>query len=115
MIKVENVKLFQYGRIPNGYFIPEEVVKDALESFINMPVMIYNEDDFYNKDCYPIGIISKINNMSDNYVYGDIAIFKEDNINEFKNFEITIDKRHVEYGMLYIDKFSLSSVSFDIK
>lgn len=114
MKKFKNIMIFQYGLNKNGCFITEEAVKDAFNDFINKPVMIFNDNDLYNKENNPIGVINKVNNYEYPYVYGDIIVYKDQQIKGFRNYSIKVEEKHDEDGITYIDKFKLCNVSFDI-
>jgi hypothetical protein len=111
----ENIPLFQYGVSANGFYISKEVVEKCIDTFQMQPVMAYQEDDRYNKNNYPIGIITEITDIKDNFVYGNISIAKDEDIDKFINYGIQVDETHQEGDIWVIDKFTLMDVSFDLK
>lgn len=114
MKTIENKMIFQYGMNPNKVCVTEEALKDALENFVNVPVMPYKEDDKYNIENHPIGIISRVNNFDNPYVYGDITLYQDINLGEFKNYGVQVEEHHEENDIFIVDKFKLIDVSFEL-
>jgi hypothetical protein len=116
MKEYKSIKIFQYGKNENEAFISEGSVNNAIGTFANKPIMIFNTTDKYNKKNLPVGYITKVTKIEFPYVYGDVSIFKDDvKLGKFRNYGVEVLENHTEGDTYYIDKFTLSDVSFDLE
>lgn len=108
---IENVPVFHYGASANGFIISEETVKKCLDTFKGKPIFIKDESDLFNQNNTIAGTINEITDIKEPFVYGDIAIFNDENITKFFNYGIRVEESHNEDGIKVIDKFTLNDVS----
>lgn len=108
---IKNVPVFHYGASANGFIIPEKTVKKCLDTFKGKPIFIKDESDLFNQNNTIIGTINEVTNIKDPFVYGDVAIFNDENITKFFNYGIQVEESHDEDGIKVIDKFTLNDVS----
>lgn len=111
----KNIPIFQYGMSANGFNIPEETIRKNLSIFINAPVIIYNSEDPYNNHNKVIGTITAVTDIKEPFVYGDVNIFNDENIERFKNYGIQVEESHQENDMMVVDDFKLMDVGFEIE
>lgn len=116
MKEYKNIPIFQYGMNPNNIFISKEVVEKALDSFIDKPILKYDDSaDPNNLPTEVIGTVKKVTRLDDQYVYGDVVIFNDEPINKWSNYEIEVEENHDENKTCVIDSFRLGSTSFSFK
>ena len=108
---IENLPIFHYGASANGFVIPEETVRKCIDTFNKKPIFIKDDTDLFNQNNTVIGVVNEVTDIKEPFVYGDIAIFNDENIERFFNYEIQIEESHYEDGIKIIDKFTLNDVS----
>ena len=108
---IENVPIFHYGASANGFTIPEETVRKCIDTFNKKPIFIKDESDLFNQINTIIGTINEITDIKEPFVYGDIVVFNDKDIEKFFNYSIRVEKSHNENGIKVIDKFTLNNVS----
>lgn len=115
MKEFKNIPIFQYGMSGNRFTIPEETIKKIAHTFVNKPVIVYNNEDPYNINNKVIGTITAVTEIKEPFVYGDVVIFKDEDIKYFKNYGIHVEKSHKENDITVVDYFKLMDVSFEIE
>ena len=105
MKEFKNVPIFQYGLNQNNVYIGKGTVELALSSFLQSPVI--------DKD-KPVGVITGITDIRDNYVYGNVDMWKH-RYKGFYTYEIHVDKMHKDQDLVIVDEFHLGSVGFHVE
>lgn len=108
---IENVPIFHYGASANGFIIPEETVRKCISTFNKKPIFIKDETDLFNQKNTVFGVINEVTNIKEPFVYGDVVIFNDKDVEKFFNYSIQIEKSHDEDGIKVVDNFTLSDVS----
>lgn len=108
---IKNIPIFHYGASANGFVIPEETVRECIDTFNKKPIFIKDESDLFNQNNTIIGTINEVTNIKDPFVYGDVVIFNDKDVEKFFNYGIQVKESHDENGIKIIDKFILNDVS----
>jgi hypothetical protein len=111
MKSICNIPIFCYGASANGFVIPEETVRKCIDTFKNAPIFIKDETDLFNKENNVIGVVNEVTDIKEPFVYGNIIIFNNENVEKFFNYGIQAEESHDEDGVKVIDKFTLNNVS----
>lgn len=82
-----------------------------MDTFKGKPIFIKDETDLFNKENNVIGIVNEVTDIKEPFVYGDISIFNDENVEKFFNYGIQVKESHDEDGIKVIDKFTLNDVS----
>ncbi|WP_297419340.1 hypothetical protein [Clostridium sp.] len=116
MRKYKNIPIFQYGQNENNGYITKEAVIKTKNTFINAPVMIYDENDKYNKNNPRIiGLIKEVTKIEFPFVYGDVILKDNLDLGRFRNYSIDVKESHEENGIIYFDEFVVQNISFELK
>lgn len=108
---IENVPIFHYGASANGFVIPEETVRKCIDTFKDVPIFIKEETNLSNQNNNIVGIVKEATDIKEPFVYGDVAIFNDENVEKFFNYSILVIDSHEENEIRIIDKFTLNDVS----
>jgi hypothetical protein len=123
MKSLTNVKIFKYGLADNRCLditIKAMIYACNLNRFVGKPVFHFDNENPYNNNEEPIGMISAItvnqDLLSDNYLYGDVILWDDKfgskcDVNEFANYGISGIESDMVDDIMIVRDFKLDWIS----